>query len=96
MVGAYAYGPVAVIEQFIEGTEVTVTVADRGDGPAALPAVEIRPESGVYDYTVPLHRGCDPVPLPGRDRRRRWPTRAPRWRSRCTTCSVCGTCPGPT
>jgi D-alanine-D-alanine ligase len=50
MVGAYAYGPVAVIEQFIEGTEVTVTVADRGDGPAALPAVEIRPESGVYDY----------------------------------------------
>ena len=40
----------AVIEQFIEGTEVTVTVADRGDGPAALPAVEIRPESGVYDY----------------------------------------------
>lgn len=50
MVGAYAYGPVAVIEEFIEGTEVTVTVADRGEGPAALPAVEIRPESGVYDY----------------------------------------------
>ncbi len=50
MVGAYAYGPVAVIEEFVEGTEVTVTVADRGDGPAALPAVEIRPESGVYDY----------------------------------------------
>jgi D-alanine-D-alanine ligase len=51
MVGAYAYGTVAVIEQFIAGTEVTVTVADRGQGPAALPAVEIRPESGVYDYT---------------------------------------------
>jgi D-alanine-D-alanine ligase len=50
MVGAYAYGPVAVIEEFIEGTEVTVTVADRGEGPAALPAVEIRPDSGVYDY----------------------------------------------
>lgn len=51
MVGAYAYGSVAVIEEFITGTEVTVTVADRGEGPAALPAVEIRPESGVYDYT---------------------------------------------
>ncbi len=51
MVGAYAYGSVAVIEEFVAGTEVTVTVADRGDGPAALPAVEIRPESGVYDYT---------------------------------------------
>jgi D-alanine-D-alanine ligase len=51
MVGAYAYGPVAVIEEFIEGIEVAVAVADRGQGPAALPAVEIRPDSGVYDYT---------------------------------------------
>lgn len=50
MVGAYAYGPVAVIEEFIEGTEVTVAVVDRGPGPAALPVVEIRPQSGVYDY----------------------------------------------
>ena len=43
MVGAYAYGSVAVIEEFIEGTEVTVAVVDRGRGPIALPAVEIRP-----------------------------------------------------
>jgi D-alanine-D-alanine ligase len=41
MVGAYAYGSVAVIEEFIEGTEVTVAVVDRGRGPIALPAVEI-------------------------------------------------------
>lgn len=52
MVGAFAYGPVAVIESFVEGTEVTVAVVDRGDGPTALPAVEIRPESGVYDYSA--------------------------------------------
>ncbi|MGI3786734.1 MAG: D-alanine--D-alanine ligase family protein, partial [Janthinobacterium lividum] len=52
MVGAYAYGPVAVVEAFVEGTEVTVAVVDRGHGPAALPAVEIRPDSGVYDYTA--------------------------------------------
>ena len=52
MVGAYAYGPVAVVESFVEGTEVTVAVVDRGHGPAALPAVEIRPDSGVYDYTA--------------------------------------------
>ena len=43
MVGAYAYGSVAVIEEFVEGTEVTVAVVDRGRGPIALPAVEIRP-----------------------------------------------------
>jgi len=52
MVAAYAYGQVAVIETFIEGTEVTVGVVDRGDGPQVLPAVEIRPESGVYDYVA--------------------------------------------
>jgi D-alanine-D-alanine ligase len=52
MVAAYAYGEMAVIEQFIEGTEVAVTVVDTGDGPRALPAVEIRPRSGVYDYTA--------------------------------------------
>jgi D-alanine-D-alanine ligase len=58
MVGAYAYGPVAVIERFIEGTEVTVAVADRGAGPAALPIVEIRPDSGVYDYTARYTAGA--------------------------------------
>lgn len=51
MVGAYAYGDVAVVESFIQGTEVAVTVLDRGAGPEALPAVEIRPDSGDYDYS---------------------------------------------
>ena len=58
MVGAYAYGPVAVVESFVEGTEVTVAVVDRGHGPAALPAVEIRPDSGVYDYTARYTAGA--------------------------------------
>lgn len=58
MVAAYAYGTVAVIEEFIEGTELTVAVIDRGDGPVALPAVEIRPESGVYDYTARYTAGA--------------------------------------
>ena len=58
MVGAYAYGPVAVVEEFVAGTEVAVAVVDRGDGPAALPAVEIRPDSGVYDYTARYTAGA--------------------------------------
>ena len=58
MVGAYAYGSVAVIEQFVSGVEVTVTVADRGEGPQALPAVEIRPDSGVYDYAARYTAGA--------------------------------------
>ena len=52
MVGCFAYGPVALVERFVAGTEVSVPVVDTGSGPAALPAVEIRPDSGVYDYSA--------------------------------------------
>lgn len=50
MVAAYAYGAEVVVEEFIEGTEVAVTVVAAGDDVRVLPVVEIRPESGVYDY----------------------------------------------
>lgn len=52
MVAAYAYGDVAVVQQYIEGTELAVTVVELDGGQIALPAVEIRPESGFYDYTA--------------------------------------------
>ncbi len=52
VVSAFAYGDIAIVEEFIEGVEVAVSVVDVGDGPRALPAVEIRPRSGVYDYTA--------------------------------------------
>ena len=50
VVTAFSYGEVAVIEKFIEGVEVAVSVISSTDGEVALPAVEIRPRSGVYDY----------------------------------------------
>ena len=52
MVSCFSYGEAALVECFVEGTEVAVTVIDTGDGPRALPAVEIVPVSGVYDYTA--------------------------------------------
>lgn len=52
MVACFSYGEAALVERFISGTEVAVTVLDTGDGPRALPAVEIVPLSGVYDYTA--------------------------------------------
>ncbi len=68
LVAAYAYGPVAVIESYLEGLEIAVTVIDEGDGPVALPAVEILPESGVYDYesryTAGTTRFLTPAELP--------------------------------
>lgn len=51
IVSAFSYSNVVVIEEFVQGIEVAVGVMDRGMGPEALPAVEIRPLSGLYDYT---------------------------------------------
>lgn len=68
LVGAFAYGPVAVVEQFVEGTEVAVTVLQDREGLRALPPVEIRPTSGVYDYearyTAGATRFVTPAELP--------------------------------
>lgn len=68
LVAAYAYGPVAIIESYLDGVEVAVTVLDEGDGPVALPPVEIRPQSGVYDYearyTAGTTRFVAPAELP--------------------------------
>lgn len=52
MVGCFAYGDTALIEKYIEGVEVAVSVVDLGDGPVALPPVEIVPDGGVYDYSA--------------------------------------------
>lgn len=52
LVAAYAYGPTAVVEEYIEGTEVAVTVLVTGDDVQVLPAIEIQPESGIYDYAA--------------------------------------------
>jgi D-alanine-D-alanine ligase len=50
MVNAYAYGDVALLERYISGVEVAVPVIDTGEGPRVLPAVEIVPNSELYDY----------------------------------------------
>ena len=52
MVSCFSYGEAALVEQFVAGTELAVTVVDTGEGPRALPAVEIVPLSGVYDYSA--------------------------------------------
>ena len=57
MVDAYTYGDVALVEQRITGTEIAVSIIDTGDGPVALPAVEIEPLSGVYSFEARYNAG---------------------------------------
>ncbi|WP_344292996.1 D-alanine--D-alanine ligase [Agromyces neolithicus] len=57
MVEAFTYADVAVVERRVFGTEIAVTVVDTGDGPRALPAVEIEPMAGVYSFQARYNAG---------------------------------------
>lgn len=66
MVNAFAYGDVAMIESFVAGVEVAVGVIDTADGPCALPAVEIVPDGGFYDYSARYTAGLTEFFVPAR------------------------------
>jgi D-alanine-D-alanine ligase len=67
MVGCFAYADTAMLEAHVPGTEVAVTVIEGADGVArALPAVEIVPDSGVYDYASRYTAGTTEFFAPAR------------------------------
>lgn len=57
VVQAYTYGDSVLIERHIVGTEVAVSIVDRGNGPELLPPVEIAPVSGNYTYHARYNAG---------------------------------------
>lgn len=66
MVGAYAYGDVALVERLISGVMVSVGVVEDAGGPRPLPAIEIVPDSGFYDYTARYTAGTTEFFAPAR------------------------------
>jgi D-alanine-D-alanine ligase len=66
MVGCYSYDSVALLERHVAGTELAVSVVDTGDGPVALPAVEIAPVSGSFDYAARYTAGMTEYHTPAR------------------------------
>ena len=67
MVGCFAYADTAMLEAYVPGTEVAVTVIEAADGTVrALPAVEIVPDSGVYDYASRYTAGTTEFFAPAR------------------------------
>ena len=66
MVACFAYGDVALVERFVPGVEVAVSVIDDGHGARALPAVEIVADGGVYDYDARYVAGATEFFTPAR------------------------------
>lgn len=65
MVSCFAYSDEALIESAVAGTEVAVSVVDLGDGPRALPPVEIVTD-GAYDYDARYNAGRTEYFVPAR------------------------------
>lgn len=59
---ALAYGGEALVEEWVEGLEISVPVL----GDRALPAVEIRPKSGAYDFANKYIPGATEEVCPAR------------------------------
>lgn len=65
MVDAFAYGDTVMIEQFIPGREIAVSVVDL-DEAYALPPVEIVTDDGRYDYDARYNTGRSQFFAPAR------------------------------
>ncbi|MCI1914793.1 MAG: D-alanine--D-alanine ligase [Bifidobacteriaceae bacterium] len=69
MVTCFAYGQVALIEQAVIGTEVSVSIIDAADGegasPLILPPIEIETH-GIYDYEARYTPGPTKFYVPAR------------------------------
>jgi D-alanine-D-alanine ligase len=62
IVGALSYADAVLVERFVTGTEVAVTVL----GDRALPPVEISPKDGRYDFTARYTAGATEFHAPAR------------------------------
>ena len=66
MVGAFAYGDVVLMEQYIEGVELAIGVFEHDGDVLALSAVEIVPEGELYDYAARYTAGTTEFFCPAR------------------------------
>jgi D-alanine-D-alanine ligase len=62
---AFKYDPAALVEQFIEGIELTAAVLGNDD-PVVLPLIEIISSTGVYDYEAKYTVGLSDHIIPPR------------------------------
>ena len=65
MVACFAYDERALIEAYVAGREIAVSVVDAGEGPQALPPVEVVTE-GQYDFDARYNPGRSEYFAPAR------------------------------
>lgn len=66
MIDAYVYCDVAIIEKFVTGTELAISVINEGAGTIALPAVEIESTTGRFGYDERVVAGDTNYYVPAR------------------------------
>lgn len=63
---AFRYDTEVLVEEFIDGTELTVAILGEKGEITALPVIEIVPNSGVYDYHAKYTKGATEYFVPAR------------------------------
>jgi D-alanine-D-alanine ligase len=66
LITCFGYHDTALIEQAVDGIEIAVGVLDLAGEVTALPAVEIVPDSGIYDYAARYTAGATEFFCPAR------------------------------
>lgn len=66
MVACFSYGDTALVERYIDGSDVAVSVVEIDNEVRALETVEIVPKDGVYDYTARYTAGHTTWHVPAR------------------------------
>nr|WP_281373080.1 D-alanine--D-alanine ligase [Kineococcus aurantiacus] len=66
VVDAFAYGDTAVVQRFVPGTEVAVSVVEVAGELHVLPAVEVVADGGAYDYAARYTAGATEFFAPAR------------------------------
>ena len=75
LVAAFSYDRKVLLERYVDGRDLAVSIVDLGEGPRALPVVEAAPNDGAFfdfaaRYTVGRTSYICPAELPGDDAER--------------------------
>lgn len=66
LLGALSYGDSAIVERWIDGREIAVSVLDGPDDARVLPPVEMVPKSGLFDFSAMYTAGETDYYVPAR------------------------------